>query len=318
MTRREVLALALASPALSAANLDRSRLAVLADETGHTPKEWIAFAHQHQLKFIELRNIQRDGNSILLDSLPVPEVKAISQQLKSEGLKVSFLNTALLKYALPGTTPVLTEDWYDKMYARLGLTADGMYKDRNSYLQRAIAAAHAVDCTRIRTFSFWRVADPRALYPRLVDLFGEMGNVAGSEGCQLLIETEYATNVATSEEMRDILLKLPSKNIAVNWDPQNSFELEPDVFPTGYNKLPKSRIQNVQIKAEGLFGKKRLDWGAIMRQMNADGYSGLFGLETHHGHGEENFKMSHRCMDELVRLATAASTTIPKGSSAAQ
>ncbi|HUQ94613.1 MAG TPA: TIM barrel protein, partial [Bryobacteraceae bacterium] len=118
------------------------------------------------------------------------------------------------------------------------------------------------------------------------------------------IETEFATNVATSEEMRDLLLKLPSKAIGINWDPQNSLVLEPDVFPQGYRKLPRERILNVQIKAEGLFGKNKLDWASILRTLDADGYQGMFGLETHHGGGPENHAMSHKCMDELVRLCS--------------
>jgi sugar phosphate isomerase/epimerase len=254
------------------------------------------------LKWLELRAVMIDGNPFMLDMLTPAQLKPIAQRLKDEGIGVSFFNSALLKYTLPGTTAVLTEDWYERLYARMGLTADGMYATRNDRLKKALEVSNTVGAKMLRTFSFWRVKEPRSVFPRLVDLFGEMGEIARAAGCKLLVETEYATNVATCEEMRDLMAKLPSASIGINWDPQNSLALETDVFPGGYRKLPVARIWNVQLKAEGLFGEKRLDWGAIMRRLNADGYQGLFGLETHHGQGPQNHAMSHRCMDEMIRL----------------
>jgi hypothetical protein len=300
--RREALAALLGSPLWAAAKLDRSRFTIIADEAGATPEAWVAFAKKYQLKWLELRALMVDGNPMMLDMLTPAQLKPVAQRLKDEGIGVSFYNSALLKYTLPGTTAVLTEDWYEKLYARMGLTPDSMYAKRMDHLKRAIDVAHTVGAKMLRTFSFWRVKEPRSLFPRLVDLFGEMGSVAQAAGCKLLVETEYATNVATCEEMRDLMAKLPSSAIGINWDPQNSVGMEPDVFPTGYRKLPTARILNVQLKAEGLFGEKKLDWGAIMKRLNSDGYQGLFGLETHHGSGPANFAMSHRCMDEMIRL----------------
>lgn len=302
LRRREALGALLASPLLSAAKLDRSRLTIIADEAGDDPGVWVEFAKKYRLKWLELRAVRIDGNPLMLDMLTTAQLKPIAQRLNDEGIGVSFFNSALLKHTLPGTTPVLTEDWYEQLYARRGLTPEGMYATRKERLKKAIDVAHAVNAKMIRTFSFWRVKEPRTLFPKLVDLFGEMGEIAQAAGCKLLVETEYATNVASSEEMRDLMVKLPSKAIGINWDPQNSLAMESDVFPAGYQKLPTEKIWNVQLKAEGLFGNKRLDWGAIMRRMHADGYQGLFALETHHGQGPENHAMSHRCMDEMIRL----------------
>jgi sugar phosphate isomerase/epimerase len=182
-----------------------------------------------------------------------------------------------------------------------------MYADREERLKRALDAAQAMGATSLRTFTFWRVAEPRSLYPRLVDLLGSMGETVRRAGCELLVETEYATNVATCEEMRDIMAMLPARNIGINWDPQNSLMLEKDVFPAGYEKLPKARIRNVQIKAAGLFGNSDgsgiLDWAGIMSRLHRDGYKGLFGLETHYGSGPRNYAMSEKCMAEMQRIA---------------
>jgi Xylose isomerase-like TIM barrel len=300
MTRRQWAALLLSSPLL--AKIDRSRLTIIADEAGDTVDQWLAFAQKYDLKWLELRQVQQDGHSAMLDSMSPSELKPIAKRLSDAGIRVSFFNSALLKYTFPGTVPIEKEDFYEQLYARQHLTPEIMYNTRHERLKRAIDAAHVFGAEKLRTFSFWRVKEPRSLFPRLIDLLGEMGDVAGKEGCQLLIETEYATNVATSEEMRDLLVKLPSPHIGINWDPQNSLELEPDVFPAGYHKLPGKRIHNVQVKAAGLFGPKKLDWAAILHALDADGYKGMIGLETHLSRGPDNFRMSHQCMDELRRM----------------
>ncbi len=303
MNRRSFLAAAAAYPATRAfARINRQRLTILADEAGPTPEDWIAFARDYQLKWLELRSVQQNGAVQMLDSMSVADLKPIAAKLKDAGLGVSFFNSALLKHDLPGTVAVRREDWYDKLYARQGLTSEGMYRDRNERLKRAIAASLTFGCTKLRTFTFWRVAEPRAVFPRLVEILGGMADAAKAEGCELLVETEFSTNIATSEEIRDLLAQLPHPAIGINWDPQNSYVLEKDIFPAGYAKLPKARIRNVQIKAEGLFGKELIDWAGIFRAMDSDGYQGLFGLETHNGNGPENYKMSRRCMDEMLRL----------------
>jgi hypothetical protein len=302
MTRREIIAAALSALPLAAKALDRSRLSIIGDEAGDTLEDWIRFAHQHKLRWLEMRAMLRDGAPAFLDSLPASEVRSMARRLKGEGIGVSFYNSALLKYTLPGTEPVQTEKWYDRLYARLKLTPELLYAQREERLRRAIATTQALGATQLRAFTFWRVRNPRMLYPRLVELFTEMGSIAEKEGCRILIEIEHATNVATSEEMRDLLRELPSPAIGINWDPQNARNLEPDVFPAGYLKLPRLRIGNVQIKAEGLFGPGKLDWPSMIRTLEADGYQGLYGLETHHGQGAENHRMSHRAMAELIRI----------------
>ncbi len=303
MTRGRFLAAVMGALPLAAKPLDRSRLSIIADEAGDTIEDWIRFVHRHRLRWLEMRALLVDRNPVFFDSLPLTEVQSIARRLKAEGIGVSFFNSALLKYTLPGTTPIQTEEWYDRLYARLKLTPELLYQQRDERLRRAIATTQALGASQLRSFTFWRVRDPRTLFPQLTDLLGAMGRIARKEGCRILIETEHATNVATSEEMRDLLRGLPSPAIGINWDPQNMRNLEPDVFPGGYLKLPRARIGNVQIKAEGFLGPVTLDWPAIINRLEADGYTGLYGLETHHGQGAENHRMSDRAMAEMIRIA---------------
>lgn len=303
MDRRRFLELAAAMPALAFGRLRRSQLTIIADEAADSIDGWIAFAKQYRLEWLEMRAMRQDGASRMMDSVPAQELKPIAKRLSDAGIRVSFLNSTLLKYELPGTAAVRREEFYDNLHARQGLTPEILYRTRNDRLRRALEAAHALGTTKLRTFSFWRIDDPRKIFPRLVDVIGEMGRIAESEGGEILVETEMSTNIATTGEIRDLLAKLPSKAIGINWDPQNSLSLEPDVFPAGYERLPQKRIRNVQLKAEGLVGDKPIDWAGIFARMGRDGYDGLFGLETHHGRGPENYRMSHICMKRMLRLA---------------
>jgi L-ribulose-5-phosphate 3-epimerase len=311
MTRRELLAGAGAAAALTARAaqppLDRSRIAVVDDEAGAKLADAIVFAKQFGLQWLELRGTSTPDGYQVYERMPTARVKECAKQLSDAGVRVSFLNSALLKFALPGTTPVKVEDYYLKLYARLGYTDESLYKERLDNLKRAVEAAHILGVKQIRSFTYWRVKEPRAVFPRLVDEFHRMIEVAKPAGVRILIETEFATNMATSEETADLMKLLPSQSIGINWDPQNGEELEIP-FPDGYSKLPKKRIFNVQMKYQGLLGTKHpLDWAAIFRTMQQDGYAGTFGLETHFGGGPRNYEASGRCMKEIFkRLGEAA------------
>ncbi|HUQ95237.1 MAG TPA: hypothetical protein VM120_26405, partial [Bryobacteraceae bacterium] len=158
MKRRAFLGAALALPCL--AKLSRSRLTIIADESGSSIDDWIAFARKYRLEALEMRAIQKDGNGVMLDSMAPEELRPIAKRLATEGLRVSFLNSALLKYTLPGTVPVTKEDWYEKLYARLHLTPETMYASRDERLKRALDSAHILGTDKLRTFAFWRVKDP--------------------------------------------------------------------------------------------------------------------------------------------------------------
>ena len=155
----------------------------------------------------------------------------------------------------------------------------------------------------IRIFGFWRVQEPAQVLSRIADVISEMSEIARKGGFRLLLENESSTCVGTSAETAELFRLVRSPGLGLNWDPQNSAALKDVPFPEGYAKLPKSRIVNVHVKAEGLFGPKTpLDWGAIMQALLKDGYEGKFSLETHRGHGPENIKASHECIEKMIQL----------------
>jgi sugar phosphate isomerase/epimerase len=237
------------------------------------------------------------------EMLPASACRELRTLLSDNGIKVTVLDSSLLKCALPGTVAVKREDFYVKYFAKLGLTDEMLFRDRLDLLKRAMGTAHALGTSDIRIFGFWRVEEPAQVLSRIADVISEMSEIAHRDGFRLLLENESSTCVGTSEETAELFRLVRSPGLGLNWDPQNSAALKDIPFPEGYSKLPKSRIFNVHVKAEGLFGPKApLDWGAIMHALLKDGYTGKFSLETHRGHGPENIKASHQCMEKMIQL----------------
>src|SRR6185369_14903806 len=105
MTRRELLAAgagaACATTLWARSHMDKSRISAITDEIGKSTDEAIAFAHHYGLQFIEIRN--PPGARKEYFQMTEPEIKADAVRFMNEGLKVSFVNTGLLKFTWPGT-----------------------------------------------------------------------------------------------------------------------------------------------------------------------------------------------------------------------
>ena len=169
-------------------------------------------------------------------------------------------------------------------------------------LRKCIAAARILGADRVRVFTFHRVEDPKALFPRIAEVLEPMCNVAREEGVRLLIENEPSCNVGDCAELAAILGMLPAKNLGANWDALNGAALGEAPYAQGYNLLPKNRVWNVQIKGKSILDTpQHLDWPTIIRALEQDGYGGELGLETHYFDGT-NIEKSHLSMAEILKL----------------
>jgi L-ribulose-5-phosphate 3-epimerase len=304
MTRREILLGSLTAAILyGKSKIDRSRISAITDEIARTPQDAIDFAHQYRLQFVELRNVPGGKEYAFL---PEAEVKLAATQFARSGLRISFLNASLLKYAWPGTEPIgltLTQR-SETPEARAARTqaASNRFAHRMDELRTALNNCHILGVDLLRVFTGTRVAEPEKLYPRIVDVLGEMTLVAEKEKIHLLIENEYSCNIGTSAELANILKMLPSKWIGANWDSMNGLELNEKPYPDGYDVLPKNRIGNVQIKGKQLLDyPEKLDFKPIFQRLEKDGYQGKIGLETHIP-GPGLIDASHASMREIMRI----------------
>jgi sugar phosphate isomerase/epimerase len=300
MDRRTFLATTLTAPLLTARNrIDMSRIAVLTDECAKSPADAIAFAKQYGLRWVELRGIPGGKGSYY--AMKEPDLRQAAREFKDAGLQVSFVNTDMLKFGLPGTEPVRRSPETPEARTKRLAREQQRFERRIEDLKSALLAAKIFGVRGVRVFTFSRVEDPLALLPKVAGLLNEMGAIAKKEGVQLMIENEGSQNVATSAELAAIM-KLVDKSIGINWDPLNSYSREKALFPEGYKLLPFKRIGNVQIKARGLVvGPESMPWLEIMRQLAKDGYKRRLGLETHIFDGTL-IEKAHLAMKELQKL----------------
>jgi sugar phosphate isomerase/epimerase len=241
------------------AHITKARISAITDEIGLTQADAIAFAIQLGLQWVELRNVP--GSKREFAFLTEPELKRFAAELAENKLKVSLLKTSLLKFAWESDT----QRW-DR---------------RKDDLARAIAAAQIFGIEKIRVFTGARVANPTTAYPAIVRAMEELIPLAENAKIRLAIENEPSQNIGTCTELKAIMDLLPSKSIGFNWDPQNALALNEAPWPAGYAQLPKARMLNVQIKAEGLSaGPRQINWRAVMEAIGRDGYQGEISLAT--------------------------------------
>jgi sugar phosphate isomerase/epimerase len=261
LTRRELLAgsaailgargLQAARARIAKSRITKARISAITDEIGRTQADAIAFANQHALQWVELRNVP--GSKREFTSLSEPELKRFATELGANKLKVSLLKTNLLRLPSPG-------------------------KDD---LTRAITAAQILAVDKIRIFTGTRVTNPATVYPNIVRTMEELIPLAENAKVRLLIENEPSQNIGTCAELKAIMELLPSKWVGFNWDPQSALALGETPWPGGYAQLPKARMLNCQIKAEGLSdGSQQINWRAVMEAMERDGYQGEISVAT--------------------------------------
>jgi len=304
MTRRELLAsaLAAAAPLRARARWDRTRISAITDEIGNTPEESIQFAHEYGLQFVEIRDRKGPGGAKEYFTLPEAVIKADALSLKGEGLKVSFVNTSLMKFTWPGTEPPRRRPEEPAAREKRLASEKARFDARLEDLHKAIRCAQWMGCDKVRVFTGTRLDNPESAFPRVAEVLEEMAGVAAKEKVYLLIENEASQNVATSAELAGIMKLIPSKWLGMNWDPHNAYGKETS-FPDGYKLLPQKRLYNVQVKAKGVMpdSPEKEDWRAIMTALDRDNYPGKVALETHIFDGTL-IAAAHASMEEIMRI----------------
>jgi hypothetical protein len=302
MTRRELIAAGAlgATRAWARTHIDKFSISAITDEIGLSTDDSIAFAHQYGLKFVEIRNPA--GSKKEYFSLTEPEIKVDAVRFTNEGLKVSFVNTSLMKFAWPGMEPVRKRQEEPEAREKRLVSEKARWDGRMGDLGKAIRCAQIMGCDKVRVFTGSRVEDPASQFQRVADTLGEMALTAEREKVHLLIENEMSQNVGTGAELAAVLKLIPSNWVGCNWDPHNAYGREA-AFPDGYNAVPKRRLLNIQIKAKGVMpsSPEKEDWKAIFEALERDGYKHKIGLETHIFDGTL-IAAAHTSMDEILHI----------------
>jgi sugar phosphate isomerase/epimerase len=312
-TRRDLLRAAapllLTTRLLAKNKIDHSRISAITDEIGEDTASSIDFAKTYGLKWVEVRDIRwKESQTPKRKEVGLAseaEVKELASALAGAGLKVSFMNTSLLKFTWPGTEPVRAprNETPERKEKRIA-TEKQRFDRRMEDLAKALNAARILGCDKIRIFTGSRVADNKAMYPRIVEVFTPMVQEAANHKIHLLVENVASQNIATGAELGEFLPMLKSSWFGFNWDPNNAHSAKEIPYPDGYKKLPLDRLMNCQVKARDLlpdYPNDNLPWRDILASLQKDGYKGHIGLETHVFDGTLIPK-AHLAMKEIMRM----------------
>ena len=282
--------------------LSRFKLGAISDGFSPDLEQALKIMKGYGLSWVEIRALWGKYNT---EATP-EEIKRVKQLLDQYQFKCSVVDSAFFKCTLPGTKIVSREDNPYPFSTQMDL------------LKRAAERCHAWGTDKVRGFTFFRVAEPEKIYPRIAEELTKAADVARQEGVRIVIENEESCNGATGRETAAILKKTPASIVGFNWDVGNGYSHGEASYPNGYNALDKSRIWHLHLKGMQCGpGMKKChetfpDEGVInlvgqMRALLRDHYTGTMSLECEFtAPGMTHQQTTERAVQGLLRVAKEA------------
>ena len=285
------------------------KLGVISDEISQDfDHACYVIAKDFGLHYVELREMWGKNLQVVSDDQIAEARKIIARY----GLQVTDIGSPLYKVDWPGAT-----------HSQYGSKADlhgadeVSFKKQEEVLERSISLAKQFNTNKVRCFDFWRIDDVKPYRAAINDHLQQSAEKAEKQKVMLVLENEFACNTATGREAAATLAGVPSRNLALNWDPGNAvMRGELDAFPNGWNAIPKERIHHCHVKnaVKDETGKivwspvdlGYIDWTAQFRALVEIGYSDAVNLETHwHGGGtpEASTRRSWEGMEKNLKSA---------------
>ena len=260
------------------------KIAVISDEISQDfDHACYIITKQFGLQWVELREVWGKNLQVISDA-QITEARKI---LAKYGLQVTDIGSPLYKVNWPGAPPSPYGSKEDLHGAN-----ETTFKQQQNILERSISLAKQFKTNKVRCFDFWRLDDVKPYRAAINDRLQESAEFAAKQNILLVLENEYACNTATGREAAATLAGIPSKNLALNWDPGNAvMRGELDAYPGGWDALPKNRIHHCHVKnaVKDATGKTvwspvdigYVDWTAQFKALEGIGYSNAVSLETH-------------------------------------
>ncbi len=238
---------------------------------------------QFGLHWVELRDVWGKNLQTISDA----EITKAQKILAKYDLQVTDISSPLYKVNWPGA-PVSTYGSKEDMHGADETT----FKQQQDVLERSISLAKQFKTNKVRCFDFWRIDNVKPYRAAINARLQESAEFAARQNILLVLENEFACNTATGREAAATLAGIPSRNLALNWDPGNAvMRGELDAYPGGWDALPKDRIHHCHVKnaVKDATGKTvwspvdigYVDWTAQFKALKGIGYSDAVNLETH-------------------------------------
>ncbi len=278
------------------------RTSVISDEISQDMDEVLEVCRLKGLRTIELRAV--DGRSILEHSDPY--VRQLRDLLDAEGIEVCAIASPFLKCHLRGEGAPQGATHFASLASR---------EEQWRVLERSIEVAHILGAPIVRAFSFWRLPDPATARDEILEVLAEAVERTRPSGLRLGLENEHACNIATGEEARWYLERLPSPTLGLIWDPGNEAAAGSNPYPDGYRYI-RDRVIHVHVKdldSSGrwtVIGQGSIDYVGQLQALAEDGYDGPLSIETHMRIPEGPKEATMRCIDGLREVASRAGVNL--------
>jgi len=277
------------------------KLGIITDEAGDDLEQALRFIVRHSLPYGELRTLW--GKNIM--TLSPAELRRARELLREHNVKVAAIDSPLFKYDLPEMpAPPQKRDLFG---------ADYTDKDTPALVRQCCELAHFFGTTKVRVFSYFRVADPEQAYPLVRDRLARAAEEAGRAGVVLMVENELVCNVGTGKEMARLVRDVNSPHLRGNWDVANGAALGEVIYPDAYREV-RGLFVHMHVKSfrrdpqsgEVIWSRLSegvLDYRGLLRALRADGYAGVLSLETHYRRPDGNAAESSReVLEELRKI----------------
>jgi L-ribulose-5-phosphate 3-epimerase len=272
------------------------RLAIITDEVSHDFVEALDTIKAWGMKYVEVRTVDR-VNAADLDDAGVARVKRL---LDERGLKVAALASPFLKCYLHEPKAGPAGDAF--------FSSASTYEEHLQILQRCGNLARVLGANMTRCFSFWREPDPAVVFDEVVARLKESTKLAEQYGLVLAMENETSCNGGVPVEVRDLVNAVDSPALGIMWDAGNAQWADVEAYPDGYDTV-KDRVFHVHVKdivhdngtVHGtVFSQGEVNFPAMFRALQADGYDGFLSLEPHFKPGEPGPREKvQACVDNL-------------------
>lgn len=238
---------------------------------------------QFGLHWVELREMW--GKNLQLSS--EAEIAQAQKILAKYDLRVTDIGSPLYKVNWPGA-PLSQYSSKEDLHG----ASETTLKQQQDILERSISLAKQFKTNKVRCFDFWRIDDVKPYRAAINEKLQEAAEFCAKQDILLVLENEYACNTATGREASATLAGIPTKNLALNWDPGNAvMRGELDAYPGGWDTLPKDRIHHCHVKnaVKDSTGKVvwspvdigYVDWTAQFKALKGIDYANAVSLETH-------------------------------------
>lgn len=245
------------------------KLAVITDEISRDIVTSLEILQSKDIKYLELRSL-RSGRVPYITNKEEIELR---RYLCKYGYKINAISPAI---------------------GKLNISESDLRRKTIEHLKDSIDFAKRNDITRIIVFSFRKLNkyDTNEKTPNIVyDLLDEMISIGEENEIEILLENHSSCYISTIDTINRLYEDSRFKNrLKLNWDPNNSFQVDKKMYQVGdFNKFFKC-IENVHVKdtsytdkfIRNVVGEGQVGWENILKDLQKVGYCNTLTIETHY------------------------------------